>query len=104
VAFDVILKLLGYKVLSIWTNSWIRKYENEGKWINDKMCMQNLDSLTNILLIINLSFIPIEKLKNVLNLVIVRWTVWNEIHIYNICAMLIISNYFFQKVNLVNQH
>jgi hypothetical protein len=66
--------------------------------------MQNLDSLTNILLIGNLSFIPIEKLKNVSNFAIVRWTIWNEIHIYNICAMLIISNFFFQKVNLVNQH
>jgi len=66
--------------------------------------MQNLDSLTNILLIDNLSFKPIEKLKNVSNLAIVRWIVWNEIRIYNICAMLIISNYFFQKVNLFNQH
>jgi hypothetical protein len=66
--------------------------------------MQNLDSLTNILLIGNLSFIPIEKVKNVSNLEIVKWTVWNEIHIYNICAMSIISNCFFQKINLVNQH
>ncbi len=66
--------------------------------------MQNLDSLINILLIGNLSFIPIEKLKNVSNLAIGIWIVWNEIHIYNICAMLIISNYFFQKINPVNQH
>jgi hypothetical protein len=66
--------------------------------------MQNLDSLINILLIGNLSFVPIEKFKNVSNLAIVIWTIWNEIHIYNICAMLIISNCFFQKINLVNQH
>jgi hypothetical protein len=66
--------------------------------------MQNLVSLTSILLISKLSFIAIEKFKNVSNLVIVRWTIWNEIHIYNICATLIISNCLFQKVNLVNQH